>query len=591
LSYAELNERANRLAHLLRERGVGPEVIVAICVERSLEMVISLLGVLKAGGAYLPLDPSYPQERLAYMLEDARPLCVLTTGVAADVLPASTTLLRLEDKKTQQQLQKQSHENPRHDLKPKHPAYVIYTSGSTGRPKGVVIEHRGLTNLISWHYQAFNLSAGKATSSLAEFGFDAATWEIWPTLCIGATLVISPLNGTSNLEALLVWWENRHLDVTFLPTPIADLVFAGGYKNASLQTLLIGGDRLSYLPPQTAQISIVNNYGPTETTVVATSGCINASTLRVHIGRPIWNTQIYVLDGHLHPVPVGVSGELYIAGTGLARGYLNRADLTSERFIASPYGDPGSRMYRSGDVARYRADGNLEYLGRVDDQVKIRGFRIELGEIEAALSVHASIAQAAVVAREDGHGGKRLVAYVIASVGSSIDAAELRSYLGRSLPEYMVPSAYVELESLPLSPNGKLDRKKLPAPEWKSKEYEAPAGETETQIAEIFAEVLKLERVGREDNFFELGGHSLLATQVVSQIRQRLSVELQLRMFFEVPTVMGLTDRFRSEIAARDKTRKAQLEALEKEVEAELASLSYEDLKILAAGRKTQTAE
>jgi amino acid adenylation domain-containing protein/FkbM family methyltransferase len=591
LSYAELNCKANQLAHLLRERGVGPEMIVGICVERSLEMVISLLGVLKAGGAYLPLDPGYPEERLAYMLADAQPLCVITAGGAAEVLPSSTPLLRLEDNAIQEQLQKQSQENPRHELKPEHPVYVIYTSGSTGRPKGVVIEHQGLSNLISWHCKAFHLSAGKTTSSLAEFGFDAATWEIWPTLCIGAALALSPLSGTSNLEALLVWWENQHLDISFLPTPIANMVFAGGYKNASLRTLLIGGDRLSYLPPQVAQISIVNNYGPTETTVVATSGCIHESTLRVPIGRPIWNTQIYLLDGRLQPVPVGVSGELYIAGAGLARGYLKRADLTAERFIASPYGEPGSRMYRTGDVARYRVDGNLEYLGRVDDQVKIRGFRIELGEIESALSGHASVAQSVVVAREDQPGEKRLVGYVVASAGSSIDAAKLRSYLGRSLPEYMVPAAYVELEKLPLSPNGKLDRKKLPAPEWKSKEYEAPVGETEIQIAEVFAEVLKLERVGREDNFFELGGHSLLATQVVSQIRQRLSVELPLRMLFEVPTVMGLTDRFRSEIAARDETRKVQLEALEREVEAELVSLSYEDLKILAAGRKTESAE
>jgi amino acid adenylation domain-containing protein len=554
LTYAELNRRANQLAHLLRERGVVPETIVGLCVERSLEMVVGLLGILKAGGVYLPLDPSYPAARLEFMLEDARPLCVITAGAAVDVVPSSTPVLRLEDQTIQQQLQKQPRENPRHDLKPGHSAYVIYTSGSTGKPKGAVIEHQGVVCLFAWMQWAYPLGAEDALLQKSTLSFDASISEFFWTFFAGAKLVVARPDEHKNPVYIADTIRRNNITVIkFVPLMLqAFLEQANGKESSCLKHVTCAGEALSSTLAQRFQSQLPNTtlhnlYGPTESTINATAWTYSPDGLEANatppIGRPIWNTQVYVLNGYLHPVPLGVAGELYIAGAGLARGYLNRPELTSERFIASPYGEPGSRMYRTGDVARYRADGNVEYLGRADDQVKIRGFRIELGEIESALSSHASVSQCAVVAREDEPGDRRLVAYVVAAAGSGIEVGELRRYLGRRLPEYMVPAAFMELESLPLSPNGKLDRKQLPAPDWKSKEYEAPVGETERVVAEVFAEVLKLERAGREDNFFEQGGHSLLATRLVSQIRQRLSVELPLRALFEAPTVQKLAEK------------------------------------------------
>jgi amino acid adenylation domain-containing protein len=493
------------------------------------------------------------------MLEDARPLCVITAGSAADVLPAGITLLRLDDETA---LAAQPETNPeRTDLRPEHPAYVIYTSGSTGRPKGVVMPHGNLANLIRWQVDRAEFRSLRRVVQFAALGFDVAFQEKFSTLCSGGSLFLIHEEMRHSPAELMEFIREKGIERLFLPyvalQSVAEVVsgsrgkLEGADKRSPLKEIITAGEQLrvegevARFFNQLGDCSLKNQYGPTESHVASSfelSGKIADWPALPPIGRPIWNTQVYVLDGRMRPVPVGVSGELYIAGSGLARGYLNSAGLTSERFIASPYGEPGSRMYRTGDVARYRADGNLEYLGRTDDQVKIRGFRIELGEIESALSAHASIGQSVLVAREDEPGDKRLVAYVVASEGSSIDAAELRSHLGRSLPEYMVPSAFVELESLPLSPNWKLDRKQLPAPEWQSREYEAPVGETEPVIAAVFAEVLKLKRVGREDHFFELGGHSLLATRLISQLRQKLQVELPLRALFEAPTVKGLAE-------------------------------------------------
>ncbi len=540
LSYGELNERSNRLARELRARGVGAETLVGICVERSLEMVVGLLGILKAGGAYVPLDPGYPAERLAYMLEDAQPVCVVSDGSAAQVLPAGTALLRLDEAMTQALLHtRDAHNLTREEvgLNALHPAYVIYTSGSTGRPKGVIVPNIGLANLIRWHINAFHLRAEHATSSLAGLGFDAATWEIWPTLCVGASLHLLPSQHRGNADALVEWWAKQDIAITFLPTPIAELALASRSAPAGLQTLLTGGDTLRHIPSNATTFDLVNNYGLTETSVVATSGRIDASNHAASIGRPISNMQVYVLDERLEPVPVGVAGELYIAGAGLARGYLGRAELTAERFVANPFGAPGSRMYRTGDVAKWRPEGVLDFLGRADDQVKLRGFRIELGEIETALTRQPGIAQAVVLVREDQPGERRLVGYVVGQEGTLLDPQALRHELGRELPEYMVPAAIVELAALPLTPNGKLDRQALPAPEWKSRADEAPHGETETLIAQIWEQVLGVERVGREDNFFDLGGHSLLATRVISQLRKHLSIELPLLALFEAPTL------------------------------------------------------
>jgi amino acid adenylation domain-containing protein len=543
LSYGELNRRANHLAHLLLKWDVGPETIVGVCMERSPEMIVGLLGILKTGGAYLPLDPTYPRERLAFMIEDARPQCVITAGTTRQLLSDTTTMLDLDEILTTKNLTAgaESKNVPRR-TKPEHPVYITYTSGSTGQPKGVILKHEGLTNLISWHVKAFELSVGKSTSNLAGFSFDAVAWEIWPTLSVGATLHLPSSKDTSDPEALLAWWNRQSLDVTFLPTPLAELALTRKCVNANLQTLLIGGDHLAHVPSDLRSFAVVNNYGPTESTVVATSGRIDTD-YPISIGGPISNIQAYVLDVRMEPVPLGLAGELYIAGTGLARGYLNHFELTAQRFVANPYGVPGTRMYRTGDLARYLPDGKLDFLGRVDQQVKIRGYRIELGEIERLLSQHSSIVQCAVIAREDDQGGKSLVAYVVPVSGRKMDAAELAGFLGHSLPGYMLPAAIVELEQLPLTRNGKLDRKALPAPEWKSHEYEAPIGDFETGIAAICAQMLGLGQVGRHDNFFEIGAHSLLAVRLVDEIRRRLGVELTLRALFEAPTVAMLAKR------------------------------------------------
>ncbi|WP_420127864.1 amino acid adenylation domain-containing protein, partial [Longimicrobium sp.] len=410
-------------------------------------------------------------------------------------------------------------------------------SGSTGQPKGVMVEHRSLANLVAWHRAAFGVQAGDRSSSVAGFGFDATTWEVWPPLCAGAALL---LPATRDPQALLEWWEAQALDVSFLPTPLAEVAFARGRSSAGLRTLLIGGDRLRSMPAEPLPYTLVNNYGPTETTVVATSGEIGASA-KVHIGRPIANTRVYVLDRAGQPVPEGVAGELYIGGAGVARGYQHRPGLTAERFVPDPFGsEPGARLYRTGDLVRWLADGTLEFLGRTDFQVKIRGFRIELGEIEAALRSHHAVREALVLAREDAPGDPRLVAYY---VGEALDVETLRAHLSERLPEYMVPAAYVWLEAYPLTPNGKVDRKALPAPEgdaYARGGYEAPVGETEAALAEIWSALLGAEQVGRWDNFFELGGHSLLAVQVISRVRQMLGAEVALADLFERPVLADL---------------------------------------------------
>jgi arthrofactin-type cyclic lipopeptide synthetase C len=546
LSYEELNVRANCLAHYLRGLGVKPEARVALCVERGLEMVVGLLGILKAGGAYVPLDPAYPVERLSYMLEDSSPTVLLTQGHLAGRFTGRTALPVVDLGDAAPAWQEQPEGNPDGagmGVSPDHLAYVIYTSGSTGQPKGVAVEHQNLNNLIQWHREAFALGSGQRSSSVAGMGFDAASWEIWPPLCVGATLVMPSGEESQDTEGILGWWSREKLDVSFLPTPLAEIAFARGLRNEQLKTLLIGGDRLRRLPEGGQEYSVVNNYGPTEATVVATSGVVEASGGAVTIGRPIGNTRIYILDEQQQPVPMGVTGELYVAGAGVARGYLNRPELTAERFLKDPFcSDDRGRMYRTGDLGRWLGDGRIEFVGRNDDQVKVRGFRIELGEIEARLVEHEGVGEAVVVAREDTPGEKRLVAYYTVGGEREVGAEELRRQLSGQLPEYMVPAAYVRLEELPLTANGKLDRKALPAPEgdaYAVKRYEAPVGEIETRLAEIWAEMLKVERVGRHDNFFELGGHSLLAVKLMERMRQQ-GLHADVRALFATPTLAEL---------------------------------------------------
>jgi amino acid adenylation domain-containing protein len=539
LTYAALNERANRLAHHLRALGVGPDARVAVCMERSLDLVVGLLAVLKAGGAYVPLDPNYPAERLRYLLADSAPKVVLTqTSIlraeAAPFADADVEVLALDAPSWMEQ----PATNPaRGALSPAHLAYVIYTSGSTGTPKGVMVAHRSLANLVHWHVGAFGLTAADRSSSVASIGFDAAAWEIWPTLCTGAALLLP--RDARDPGALLEWWERQALDVSFLPTPVAELAFERGMIPPRLRTLLVGGDRMRHLPADTGALRVINNYGPTESTVVATSGEVHAGEL--HIGRPIGNGRIYLLDRFGGPVPIGVVGELYVGGMGIARGYLERPALTAEHFVPDPFGgEAGARLYRTGDLARWRADGTIDFVGRNDFQVKLRGLRIELGEIEARLREHPSVREAAVLAREDVPGDRRLVAYYVS--GEPVEVEALRRHLGERLPEYMVPAAYVHLDALPLTANGKLDRRALPAPEGEAfarRGHEAPVGEVEESLAEIWSELLGVDEVGRWDHFFQLGGHSLLAVRLVERMRRR-GLHAEVGALFTTPVLAEL---------------------------------------------------
>jgi len=530
LTYSELNQQANLLAHHLLALGVKPDDRVAIVARRGLDTLAGLLAILKAGACYVPVDPSHPSERLNYLLNDCAPVAVLTQQDLLARLPAlDVSVINLD----QHTWRHHCVANPQVAVTPSNLAYVIYTSGSTGLPKGVMVEHHTVANLVDWHCNTFDLRQGRHTASVAGFGFDAMAWEVWPALCAGATLHLPPAHdGAEDIDALLDWWRAQPLDVCFLPTPVAEYAFSQNIEHPTLRTLLIGGDRLRQFT-RTPTFAVINNYGPTEATVVATSGRVEVGQ-PLHIGKPMANATAYLLDAQQRLVPMGIAGELYVGGKGVARGYLNRPELTAERFLDDPFNV--GRMYRTGDLARWLPDGNIEYLGRNDDQVKIRGVRIELGEIETRLSQLAGIQEAVVLAREDQPGQTRLVAYFTERPQiDPLEVGEIRAHLVAHLPDYMVPVAYMKLDALPLTANGKLDRKALPKPDMAAvftREYEAPIGEIEGVLAQVWADVLQVERVGRQDHFFELGGHSLLAMRMVSQVRQRLGVDLQLGDLF-----------------------------------------------------------
>lgn len=546
LTYIELNIRANQVAHALMARGVRPEVRVALYVERSARMVIGLLGILKAGGAYVPMDISYPAQRIQHMLTDSAPLIVVTQERFKHTFAtAGVQVLTLDG----DGVSREADQNPSAanlGLRPENAVYVIYTSGSTGVPKGVTIEHRNLLNLVHWHSAAFDVKEGRRCSGVAAAGFDAAGWEIWPPLSMGATLVLASHEASSDAEKLMAWWAGEFLHVSFLPTPMAEFAFSRNIHNARLRTLLVGGDRLRHRPAS-GSFALVNNYGPTESTVVATSGQIDCDDPVLHIGRPIANTQIYILDERREPVPIGVAGEIYIGGAGVARGYRNRPDLTAQRFVADPFSDDGeARLYRTGDLGRWRANGTIEYLGRNDHQVKIRGYRIELGEIEAQLIRHALIKDVVVIAREDVPGEMTLVAYFTQHMGSDGRIEELREFVKAVLPEYMVPAAFVLLERFPMTPNGKLDRNALPAPDlgaYASGQYEAPQGDVEEVLARLWQDLLQIKQVGRQGNFFELGGHSLLAITLVFRVNQAFGRALRVTDVYRHPKLRDLAAR------------------------------------------------
>ncbi|HEX9938383.1 MAG TPA: amino acid adenylation domain-containing protein, partial [Longimicrobium sp.] len=548
LTYAELNARANRLAHHLRGHGVGAEVRVGVLMERSLEMVVSLLAVLKAGGAYVPLDPGLPAERLAYMLDDSAVPLVLAQGALRDAVPAREGVAVLAVDELAERLAAESAENPQSGAGPGSLAYVIYTSGSTGRPKGVMNQHRGVVNRLVWMQAQFRLGADDVVLQKTPFSFDVSVWEFFWPLQQGARLVMARPDGHRDPLYLQEVIEREGVTTLhFVPSmlqPFVETVEAG--RCGSLRHVVCSGEALPaplvrrFYDRFAGPVALTNLYGPTEAAVdVSWWTCTREDAGDVvPIGRPVWNTALYVLDAALEPVPIGTPGELYIGGVQVARGYLGRAAMTAERFVPAPFStEAGARLYRTGDRARWRMDGAIEYLGRLDFQVKVRGFRIELGEIEAVLRQHESVADCVVMARAEA-GEQRLVAYV---VGDDPAGAEvLRAYLGERLPAYMVPAAYVRLEALPLTPNGKVDRGALPAPEgdaYARSGYEAPVGATEQALGEIWAEVLGVERVGRWDSFFEVGGHSLLAVKVISRVRQALQVEVALNELFARPVL------------------------------------------------------
>jgi natural product biosynthesis luciferase-like monooxygenase protein/amino acid adenylation domain-containing protein len=553
LSYGELDHRSNQLAHHLRGLGVGPEVVVGLCVERSLEMVVWLLGILKAGGAYLPLDPSYPCERLSYMLGDAHcPVVVRQSALAGQMPAGNARLVQLDADWAQ--IARQPASAVASGTGPDNLAYVIYTSGSTGKPKGVMVRHGGVTNYLDYASSAYAVAGPSRALVSTPLSFDATVTSLIVPLVSGRSTRLLPDNEDFDaLGAMLRAGDKfgllkvtpTHLDV--LKQTLSASTFAGQRFAVVIGGEALMADTIKQLREDAPQVRLFNEYGPTETVVGCAVYEIDAETRwtgSVPIGRPIWNTQVYVLDGLLEPLPVGVLGELYIGGAGVARGYLGRPSLTAERFVSSPFGE-GERLYRTGDLGRWRPDGELEYLGRTDHQVKVRGYRIELGEIEAALCAHPSVWQAVVVAREDAPGEKRLVGYVVGAEGVAPEAGELRGHVQRSLPDYMVPSAFVALDALPLTPNGKVDRKALPAPEGRPEidEYVAPRTPVEEVLAGIWCEVLRLDRVGVHDNFFELGGHSLLAMRMIVRVGNAFEVDLPLRAWFEAPTVCELAER------------------------------------------------
>jgi amino acid adenylation domain-containing protein len=597
LTYAELNGRANRLARRLQELGVRPEVFVGILMHRSTEMMVGVLGILKAGGAYVALDPSYPRERIAFMLADTAAPVLLTQRHLAANIPDERALTALcMDEEPDSACAAQASG----DLPPASAAanlaYVTYTSGSTGAPKGIAMPQRAVLNLLAWQLRTTHLPPGARTLQFASLSFDVSFQDMFSTWGVGGTLVLVTEEERREIAGLARVLTEKKIQRLFIPAvalqQLAEGFCAAGDFSAPLRKIIAGSEQLQITRPvarlfaELKECSLHNEYGPSEAHVVTELALLPvgdpaAWPERPSIGYPIDNSQIYILDRHMEPVPVGTPGELMIGGEGVARGYLNRPGLTAEKFIPDPFGDAaGARLYRTGDLARWLHDGQIEFLGRMDFQVKIRGFRVEPGEVEAALSRHPSVLEAIVVARDESPGTKRLVAYVVVQQEPQPSVSELRAFTQETLPEYMVPSAFVFLDKLPLTPNGKVDRKKLPAPDQTRPElehaYVAPRTALEEAVASIWSKVLDIEQVGVHDNFFELGGHSLLATQVATRVREAFGVEVPLRFLFESPTVAGLTGKMSQADASSAETLESIALVL-----SELAELSDEEAEAM----------
>ncbi|NEO46359.1 MAG: amino acid adenylation domain-containing protein [Moorea sp. SIO4A3] len=550
LTYRQLNSRANKLAHYLRSTGVKPEVLVGICVERSLEMVMGLLGILKAGGAYVPIDPDYPKERIAYMLKDSAVSVLLTQQKLLTSLPSHQASVVCWDIDSEA-INSESEENLTTLVTPDQLSYINYTSGSTGVPKGVEVTHRGVTRLLFGVNYA-NLDAKQTFVQIAPISFDASTFEIWGALLHGSRCVIFSEKIPTSKELSHLITKNKITTLWLTSTLFNTIIDENPEALSGIRQLLIGGEALSVSHVRRGlkalpSTQIINGYGPTENTTFtccyAIPSLLDSQGRSIPIGTPIANTQTYILDQHLQPVPIGIPGELHIGGAGLARGYLNRPQLTEQKFIPNPFSkQPGSRLYKTGDLARYLPDGNIEFLGRIDNQVKIRGFRIELSEIEATLTQHPQIQEAVVIVREALPGDKRLVAYVV-SPGEKADilTTKLRGFLKQKLPQYMIPNAFVVLDALPLTPNGKVDRRGLPAPDTSrqsgTETFVAPRDSIELQLAQIWSQVLGIQPIGVTDNFFELGGHSLLAVRLVAEIEKVTQTKLPLAALFQFTTI------------------------------------------------------
>jgi amino acid adenylation domain-containing protein len=549
LTYEELDARANQLAHLLVERGAARDALVGVWMHRSLEFVVAALGILKARGAYLPLDPDSPPSRISAILRDSKAQVLISHSRAAHSLPEGEwQTVVLDAAGTATALYPRT--SPDTTIELQDLAYVIYTSGSTGRPKGVEITHANLANLVRWHQDAFSISSHDRATFQASPGFDAAVWEIWPYLAAGACVYVVDESVRSTPDALRDWMIANGITISFLPTALAqqmlDLTWP---KQSALRVLLTGADTLHRHPPANLPFQFVNNYGPTECTVVSTSAIVptvNSGSDRPTIGKPIANVQTYIVDEQLRQVSPGTAGELLIGGANVGRGYLHLPELTAERFTPDPFsGLPHARLYRTGDLVRQLPNGEIAFIGRIDDQVKIRGYRIEPGEIASVLNAHPDVDASFVTARADDGGESRLVAYVVSKQSRQLRASELRQTLAEQLPDYMIPSFFVQVDLLPQSPNGKVDRAALPLPTPENTlledRYEAPQSEIQERLVTIVAGLLHVPTVGINDNFFYLGGHSLLGAQLIARIHDAFGIELSLLNVFDDPTVKGMS--------------------------------------------------
>ncbi len=563
LTYDQVNRHAGELAERLRAIGAGPDALVAVCLPRSPAMIAGALGILQAGAAYLPLDPAWPIARMQFVLHDAQPAALVTdeahaAGLAHGSLPVSILDRKGKPARTQSITGVACASA---GLDSGNLAYVIYTSGSTGQPKGVEISHASLENLIRWHQMAFTVMPQDRATQLASPGFDAAVWEVWPYLTAGATLYVPDEDTVGLPERLRDWMVRHEITISFVPTPIAERLLGLEWpSNTRLRFLLTGADVLRHYPPATLPFAVVNNYGPTECSVVTTSGTVAPGACCAHglpsIGRPITGAEVYILDDHLRPVSRGQTGELYIGGAGLARGYRNREDLTAERFINHRFEEgPEVRLYKTGDMASYLLNGEIAFAGRIDDQVKINGYRIEIQEVTAAVEQHPAVNASVVVADEHLPGEKRLLAYVVPNRGAELTDSSLREFLQLKLPDYMIPSAFCRLDALPLTASGKVDKKALPQPSKAdmlgNDEYIAPRTPTEEQLAKMLCSLLHVDRVGVNDDFFLLGGNSLLGAQVIARTRDIFGVDLPLLSLFDHPTISELAAEIEDLILAK----------------------------------------